>query len=131
MNHPKMVAVNIAFNPEIAGMIYAGADVILMPSRSEPCGLAQMIACRYGTIPIVRRTGGLGDTIRDCRLGDGNGFVFGEYSSSALLDAITAALDLYTYREEDWKNLMRNAMSFDFGWNVSAKAYADLYRSLK
>ena len=130
VRHPDKVAVSIAFNPEIAGMIYAGADVLLMPSRSEPCGLAQMIGCRYGTIPIVRKTGGLKDTIRDCRLGNGNGFVFEEYSAAALYDTIVHALDLYTYRNDDWKNLMLAAMRCDFGWELSARAYADLYRGL-
>jgi len=131
VRHPEKVAANIAFNPEIAGKIYAGADVLLMPSQSEPCGLAQMIACRYGTIPIVRKTGGLGDTIRDCRAGNGNGFVFEEYSATALLDTIRYAHDLYTYREEDWRNLMRDAMACDFGWEISARAYSDLYKGLR
>ena len=131
LNHPDKMAVSIAFNPEIAGMIYAGADVLLMPSRSEPCGLAQMIACRYGTIPIVRRTGGLGDTIRDCRYGDGNGFVFDDYSATALMDTIMAALDLYTHHQEDWTNLVREAMLVDFSWDLSARAYSALYRELE
>ena len=131
MRYNDKVGVSIAFNPEIASKIYAGADVMLMPSRSEPCGLAQMIACRYGTIPIVRKTGGLGDTIHDCRAGAGNGFVFEDYNAGALYDTISQALDLYTEREDDWKNLMREAMKCDFGWNVSAKAYADLYRGVK
>ena len=131
IHHPDKVAVSIAYNPEIAGMIYAGADVLLMPSRNEPCGLAQMIACRYGTIPIVRHTGGLGDTIHDCRLGDGNGFVFEDYNIHALMDAINAALDLYNNNEEDWTNLVRKAMSLDFGWDQSAVAYSNLYRELE
>ena len=131
VHNKKKIGISIAFNPEIASKIYAGADVMLMPSRSEPCGLAQMIACRYGTIPIVRKTGGLGDTIRDCRAGAGNGFVFEEYSTKALFDTMLQALELYTQREGDWKNLMREAMKCDFGWDVSAKAYANLYRQLK
>jgi starch synthase len=131
VRNPDKIGVSIAFNPEIASKIYAGADVMLMPSRSEPCGLAQMIACRYGTIPIVRKTGGLGDTIQDCRAGDGNGFVFDEYNAGALLDTISKAIDLYTYCEEDWKNLMREAMKCDFGWEISAKAYAEIYRELR
>ena len=131
MQNPEKVGVNIAYNPEIAGAIYAGADAILMPSRSEPCGLAQMIACRYGTIPIVRKTGGLGDTITDCRGGRGNGFVFDEYSAGALLDTISQALDLYTYHEKDWKNLMREAMECDFSWDISAREYADIYEQLR
>jgi len=131
VNHPDKVAVSIAFNPEIAGMIYAGADVLLMPSRNEPCGLSQMIACRYGTIPIVRKTGGLGDTIRDCRHGDGNGFLFDDYTSYALMDTINSALDLYINHPKDWMNLVREAMLFDFGWETSARAYSALYRELE
>ena len=130
VQNPDKMAVSIAFNPEIAGMVYAGSDVLLMPSRSEPCGLAQMIACRYGTIPIVRKTGGLSDTIRDCRLGDGNGFVFEEYCGAALLETILHALDLYTYRLEDWTNLMQAAMTRDFGWDLSAHEYSNLYKEL-
>jgi len=130
LTYPDKVAVSIAFNPDIAGMIYAGADALLMPSKSEPCGLAQMIACRYGTIPIVRKTGGLGDTIQDCRLGAGNGFVFDEYNSQALYDTITAALDLFKNHKDDWTNLIREAMNVDFSWDKSAKEYADLYREL-
>ena len=130
VRHHKKVAVSIAFNPEIAGKIYAGADVLLMPSRSEPCGLAQMIACRYGTIPIVRKTGGLGDTIRDCRLGAGNGFLFEDYNAGALLDTVVQALDLYTNHEADWKNLIKSAMDCDFSWVISARAYSNLYKEL-
>jgi len=131
VNNPNQVAASIAFNPEIAGMIYAGADVLLMPSRSEPCGLAQMIACRYGTVPIVRRTGGLGDTIHDCRFGEGNGFTFDEYSAGALMETIKAALDLYTHHPDDWTNLVKAAMQVDFSWDISAKAYSNLYRELE
>jgi len=131
VSNPNKVAVSIAFNPEIAGMIYAGSDILLMPSKSEPCGLAQMIACRYGTIPIIRKTGGLADTVRDCRLGDGNGFVFDDYSATALMDTITTALDLYTNHGEDWTNLVREAMLVDFSWDTSAGAYSALYRELQ
>jgi len=131
LTNPDNVAVSIAFNPEIAGMIYAGADLLLMPSRNEPCGLAQMIASRYGTVPVVRRTGGLADTIRDCRHGDGNGFVFDDYTSKALLDTVTAALDLYKNRPDDWVNLIKAAMNVDFSWNLSARKYSDLYRELR
>ncbi|MDR2600827.1 MAG: glycogen synthase [Oscillospiraceae bacterium] len=130
IHNPDKVAVSIAYNPDIAGMIFAGADVLLMPSRSEPCGLAQMIACRYGTIPIVRNTGGLGDTIYDCRLGTGNGFVFDDYNARALMETVISAQDLYANHEADWLNLVREAMQFDFSWNQSAKAYSKLYREL-
>jgi len=131
LRYPDKVGASISYNPEIAGMIFAGADALLMPSRSEPCGLAQMMACHYGTIPIVRKTGGLADTIHDCRLGDGNGFTFEEYTSRALMNAIKAAHDLYKNRRKDWENLMREAMNYDFGWESSAKAYANLYRELE
>ena len=131
LQHTDKVGVSIAFNPEIANMIYAGADVMLMPSRSEPCGLAQMIACRYGTVPIVRKTGGLGDTIRDCRSGAGNGFVFEDYDAGALFDTISQALDLYAHHEDDWNNLMREAMKCNFSWDASASAYTDLYKALR
>jgi len=131
LRYPDKVGASIAFNPELSGMIFAGADVLLMPSRSEPCGLAQMMASHYGTIPIVRKTGGLADTIHDCRLGDGNGFVFEEYTSRALMNTIKSAHDLYTFKEKDWENLMHEAMNFDFGWESSAKAYANLYRDLE
>ena len=128
-NNGKM-AVSISFNPDIAGLIYAGADVLLMPSHSEPCGLSQMIACRYGTIPIVRKTGGLGDTITDCRTGEGNGFVFEQYSAGVLFDTIRHALDLYTYHELDWNNLIKEAMACDFSWDASARKYLSLYREI-
>ena len=130
VTHPDKIAVNFTFNPELAIKVYAGADVVLMPSYSEPCGLVQMIACRYGTVPIVRKVGGLSDTIRDCRAGDGNGFVFDEYNADLLFDTIVQALDLYKYREEDWENLMKQAMISDFSWSVSAKAYGKIYEEL-
>ncbi|MCL2392213.1 MAG: glycogen synthase [Oscillospiraceae bacterium] len=129
--HPGKVAVSIAFNPDIAGLIYAGADVLLMPSRSEPCGLSQMIACRYGTIPIVRKTGGLGDTIKDCRAGEGNGFVFDDYNAWSLLDTIQHALDLFAHHPDDWNNLIAEAMGCDFSWDISAREYLRLYEELE
>ena len=129
--HPDQVAVNIAYNPAIGTKIYAGADMMLMPSRNEPCGLSQMIACRYGTIPVARATGGLRDTIRDCRYGDGNGFLFYEYEAGELLGTIRQAIRMYVHNPEDWHNLMSEAMRSYFGWDLSAKAYAEIYKSLK
>ena len=131
IKHPDKVGVNIAFNPQIASLIYAGADLMLMPSRSEPCGLAQMIACRYGTIPVVRKIGGLGDTVKDCRAGEGNGFVFEEYSARALYETIAEAQFLYTYKHDDWINLVHEAMGFDFSWAKSAQIYVDIYIELR
>jgi len=127
MRHPGKIGVNIAYNAELSDLIYSAADAILMPSASEPCGLSQMIACRYGAIPIARRTGGLNDTIKDCRLGHGNGFLFDEYSGHALLDTIRQAADLYSGHEEDWNNLVREAMRTDFSWNISALEYLRVY----
>ena len=89
-----------------------------------------MIACRYGAIPVVRKIGGLGDTIRDCRAGDGNGFVFDEYNADLLLDTIAQAADLYSHHEDDWKNLMKQEMNSDFSWDASAKAYSKIYAEL-
>ncbi|MCL2547987.1 MAG: glycogen synthase [Symbiobacteriaceae bacterium] len=128
--YPDKAAVSIAYNPEISNRIFAGADIMLMPSASEPCGLAQMICCRYGTIPVVRATGGLKDSVQDCRLGDGNGFVFEDYDAEELLSTIRQAVDLYKYREEQWQDLVREAMKRDFRWDLSAKAYRELYFNL-
>lgn len=130
MRHPNQVAVNIAFNPEIGNKIYAGADIMLMPSRSEPCGLSQMTACRYAAIPVARATGGIKDTIRDCRGGEGNGFVFQNYDAYDLLSTARQAIHMYTYCEDDWRNLMCEAMRSDFKWDSSARLYLDLYKGL-
>ena len=130
VRYPGQVGVSVSFNPEIAKKIYAGADCMIMPSKSEPCGLAQMISCRYGTVPIVHKTGGLSDTISDCRGGDGNGFVFAEYDANVLFETINRARDLYTYNKEDWENLMKQAMRADFSWEASAAKYLEIYNSV-
>ncbi len=100
-----------------------------MPSKSEPCGLAQMIALRYGTIPVVRETGGLKDSIQDSGDGEGNGFTFQSYDSGDMFDAVTRALEGYRNRE-GWEILMRRAMACDFSWGRSANEYIRLYRDL-
>jgi starch synthase len=109
--------------------IYAGCDMFLMPSRYEPCGLGQMIALRYGTVPIVRRTGGLTDTVSDYnpKTGRGTGFLFDEYSAPALVDCLVRALAVYSNRAA-WQRLMRAGMKQDFSWEHSAKEYVKLYR---
>ena len=126
--HPDRVGVMFAFNKALAKQIYAGADLFLMPSKSEPCGLAQMIASRYGAIPIVREVGGLYDTIHafDPTTGTGNGVTFYSYDAMDMLDAVHRALNLYEDRES-WAVLRRNAMEMDFSWNASAKQYLSLY----
>jgi starch synthase len=105
--------------------------MFLMPSRYEPCGLNQMYSLRYGTIPVVRATGGLDDTIQDCSAagGAGTGFKFAGYSSAEMLKALQRALKAYA-DQATWKKLMKNAMAKDFSWESSAKKYIQLYRSL-
>ncbi|MFN0171269.1 MAG: glycogen synthase GlgA [Bryobacteraceae bacterium] len=122
--HPRSVGVRVGYDNPLAHKIEAGSDMFLMPSRYEPCGLNQIYSLRYGTLPIVRATGGLDDTIRE-----GTGFKFWEYSGAALLDAIRLALE--TYRDpERWTAMMRNAMREDFSWRHSAGEYSLLYQKL-
>ncbi len=129
--HPDKCGVMLAFDKLLAKQIYASADMFLMPSKSEPCGLAQMIASRYGTIPIVRETGGLYDTIRPYVTSDGsgNGFTFKTYNAHDMLDAVRRALSLYSDKDE-WLRLVANAMKMDFSWNASAKKYLELYETV-
>ncbi len=127
-DNPEKVAATIGFDPVLAQHIYAGADLFLMPSRFEPCGLGQLISLRYGTIPIVRATGGLADTIRDWDpvRQSGNGFVFEAYDHWDLYAAIVRALE--THRQPDlWGRLQQNAMATDVSWDRSAGRYVQLY----
>lgn len=126
---PDKVGVHIGFSEEFAHLIEAGSDMYLMPSRYEPCGLNQMYSLRYGTIPIVRATGGLADTICEYKNEKGNGFVFEKYDAAEFMKAIKRALKLYKNREE-WIKLVKLAMSYDFSWEASARKYIELYRSL-
>jgi starch synthase len=100
-----------------------------MPSISEPCGIAQMIASRYGTVPVVRETGGLKDSIKDASLGEGNGFTFTDESPEALCQAVKRALRVYE-NKEDWRKLVKAVMEVDFSWKKSAEKYYDMYSSL-
>lgn len=127
--YPGRVRVLLRYDDAIAKAIYAGSDLFLMPSRYEPCGLGQMNALRYGTVPVVRKTGGLADTVQDYdpRSGRGTGFVFEEYSESALVDCVQRALETYGDRKR-WKRLVRNGMQQDFSWERSAKEYVKVYR---
>ncbi|MCI5816158.1 glycogen synthase GlgA [Ruminococcus sp.] len=127
--HPGRVSVTLGFVPQLARRIYAGADMFLMPSQSEPCGLAQMVAMRYGTLPIVRETGGLRDTVRDGGGENGNGFTFKTYNAHDMLGACNRARNAYKDQER-WKTLQRTAMEGDFSWNTSAELYMGLYREL-
>src|SRR5579864_5601239 len=125
---PQKIAVKVAYDNVIAHKIEAGADMFLMPSRYEPCGLNQIYSLKYGTVPIVRATGGLDDTIEpwDARTGKGTGFKFYEYSGESLLLTIKAALQAFR-DEASWHVLMRNGMSRDFSWAASAKEYVKVY----
>jgi len=125
---PQKIAVKVAYDNAIAHKIEAGADMFLMPSRYEPCGLNQIYSLKYGTVPIVRATGGLDDTIEswDARTGKGTGFKFYEYNGESLLLTIRAALQAFR-DEASWQVLMRNGMSRDFSWGASAKEYLKVY----
>jgi len=125
---PNKIAVKVAYDNAIAHKIEAGADMFLMPSRYEPCGLNQIYSLRYGTVPIVRATGGLDDTIEpwDARTGKGTGFKFSDYTGEALLATIKQAL--LSYRDaSSWQTLMRNGMTRDFSWGASAREYGKIY----
>lgn len=127
--YPDRVGVTIGFIPDLAHRIYAGADMFLMPSQSEPCGLAQMVSLRYGTIPIVRETGGLKDSIIDCGGPGGNGFTFKTYNAHDMLDATVRARALYDQRMK-WGKLVSHALREDFSWARSAELYLGLYREI-
>jgi starch synthase len=125
---PNKIAAKVAFDNAIAHKIEAGADMFLMPSRYEPCGLNQIYSLKYGTVPIVRATGGLDDTIEpwDARIGKGTGFKFTDYTGEALLATIKQAL--LSYRDpSSWQTLMRNGMGRDFSWGASAREYGKIY----
>src|SRR5277367_3221701 len=130
--YPGRVGVKIGYDNALAHKIEAGADIFLMPSRYEPCGLNQIYSLRYGTVPIVRATGGLDDTIEnfDPKTGHGTGFKFEEYSGRALLDCVRAALKTYQ-DHKTWQAIQTNGMAKDFSWKPSAAAYVKLYEAAK
>jgi starch synthase len=132
--YPDKIAITIGYDETLAHLIEAGADIFLMPSRFEPCGLNQMYSQRYGTIPIVRKTGGLADTVVDTlpetlAKNTASGIVFNEASSGSLLEAIKRTLILYS-SADSWKKMQINAMKKDFSWHRSAEQYLALYENL-
>lgn len=129
--HPDKVSANIMFSNEMAHKIYAACDILLMPSMFEPCGLSQMIAMAYGTLPLVRETGGLKDSVKPYNefTGEGNGFSFGPYNSHDMMHTLKMALNLFANKEV-WVPMMKRAMKTDFSWNASAKQYSELYQQL-
>ena len=129
---PEQVAAKITFNLNLAARIYAGGDIYLMPSKSEPCGLSQMNAMRYGTVPVVHATGGLKDTVPPCdENGEGGlGFTFQSYNADDFLAAIKRALALYNEQPDNWKALIKKEMEMDFSWDVPAGRYMELFHHM-
>ena len=129
---PEQVAAKITFNLGLAARIYAGGDIYLMPSKSEPCGLSQMNAMRYGTVPVVHATGGLKDTVPPCdENGEGGlGFTFQSYNADDFLAAVKRALALYKDQPEAWDALITKEMNMDFSWDVPAGRYMDLFNHM-
>lgn len=126
--YARKLAVNLRFDNKLAHLIEAGADMFLMPSRYEPCGLNQMYSLKYGTVPLVRETGGLADTIQDFdpKSGKGNGFTFKDYKSSAMVEAVRRAVDTFKDKK-NWVKLQKKGMGSDFSWDRSAQKYMELY----
>lgn len=129
--YPNMAA-RIDFDSALSQRIYSGADMLIMPSLFEPCGLSQLIAMRYGTLPIVRETGGLKDTVEPYNqfTGKGTGFTFANFNGEEFGDAVFRAVGVFRGERETWDSLVKQAMSQDFGWQRSAEAYMDLYHGL-
>ena len=129
--YPDRVAFYCGFNNQLAHKIEAGSDMFLMPSRYEPCGLNQMYSLRYGTVPIVRATGGLADSVQhyDYQTGQGTGVVFRDFDAGGLSWAINYALDLYQSRK-DWKQVVANGMSQDYSWDQQGRIYENLFSEL-
>jgi starch synthase len=128
--HPGRVSTTIGFDERLAHLIEGGSDIFLMPSRFEPCGLNQLYSLRYGTVPVVRATGGLEDTVRDAdERADGNGFKFTEPSPAALLQAMGRALTAYG-NPSRWKEIQQRGMREDHSWDASAREYVKVYRDV-
>jgi starch synthase len=129
-NHPQVRSI-LRFNSGLARRIYGGGDIILIPSRYEPCGLTQMIGMRYGCVPLARATGGLKDTILDYRVNpsQGTGFLFNQASPHQLSDTIRQAITIYQDKRR-WRGIQRRGMKQDFSWTLSAKQYYNLYQTI-
>ena len=127
--YPDKMGLKIGFIPSLSKKIYAGCDLFLMPSKSEPCGLSQMISLRYGTVPIIRETGGLRDSIKDSGDGEGNGFTFSTYNAHDMLYTIRRAIEGYS-NKEGWNILVKRAMECDNSWGKSANEYIRLYKEI-
>lgn len=130
--HPGQMSAILTFSRELSHLFYAGGDILVMPSRYEPCGLSQMIAMRYGTIPVVRETGGLKDSVKPYNkfTKEGNGFSFRNFNAHELLFALKNAIHIYCDEPAIWKHIVKQAMMSDFSWNQSALQYIGLYQKL-
>ena len=130
--YPGRFSAQITYSAPLSDMIYAGADIFLMPSISEPCGLSQMIAMRFGTVPVVRETGGLKDTVLPYNKfeGTGRGFTFSDINAGDMLWVIREAVDLYHNNKEAWRGLQKEGMTADFSWDHSAQEYIDIYQRI-
>ena len=130
--YPNKFSANIEFNDTLAHKIYAGSDMFLMPSKFEPCGLGQLIAFRYGTVPIVRQTGGLADTVEDFKVEEevGNGFSFKPYNARTLMKTLVRAVSVYKNMPDVWEDIAKRGMSQDFSWKNVSKHYINLYKKV-
>ena len=130
--HNKNASINLRFDATLAQKIYAASDLFLIPSRYEPCGLGQLISFRYGTVPVVRETGGLKDSVKEFnqKSKEGDGFTFSEYRADHLFAAIKRALALFKNKAV-WTELVKKTMSLDFSWEASAKEYIKLYEKIR
>ncbi|MCH5162211.1 MAG: glycogen synthase [Clostridiales bacterium] len=129
--YDRRVRALITYNTDLMIKVLAAADICIMPSRTEPCGLTQMYACRFGTVPIVRATGGLLDSIKDCeKTPNGNGFMFEEYDSDVMDKTITRAVSLFYYHKDEWREIQKRGMACDFSWGRAAERHVELYKSL-
>ncbi|MDR2832330.1 MAG: glycosyltransferase, partial [Streptococcaceae bacterium] len=130
--YPEKMAVSIAFDVKVAQLIYAGADMFLMPSAFEPCGLSQMISMRYGTLPIVHEVGGLKDTVLPYNqyTGEGTGFGFDNFDSYYLRNTVSQAVSLFHNNKEDWKKMQTQAMLTDNSWQGSSDLYLDMFNQI-
>jgi len=129
--HPGLAGIRLEYDEALAHLVFAGADMFLMPSKYEPCGLTQMYSMCYGTVPVVRATGGLADTVTDVdrNTGSGTGFCFNEYEPDAFREAIVRAVEVWNNKQM-WTTVMRNGMASDFSWTRSAREYLNAYREL-
>ncbi|MCI9028228.1 MAG: glycogen synthase GlgA [Lawsonibacter sp.] len=130
--YPGRFSAQLTYSAPLSNMIYAGADIFLMPSVSEPCGLSQMIAMRFGTIPVVRETGGLKDTVTPYNKfeGTGRGFTFGNINAGDMVWVLREAVDLYNDDKKAWRGLQKESMTADFSWKNSARQYLEIYKRI-